>query len=107
MRYYLDTNILVFLITGQKDEIDPDVKEHIFDYANRMMTSSVCVHELMHLYQIGKLPFKKGAHPPLPPDVLSWLEDIGLRWSVLTASSSGTGGTGWRSCSTRDKIMVI
>ena len=77
MRYYLDTNILVFLITGQKDEIDPDVKEHIFDYANRMMTSSVCVHELMHLYQIGKLPFKKGAHPPLPPDVLSWLEDIG------------------------------
>ena len=78
MRYYLDTNILVFLITGQKDEIDPDVKEHIFDYANRMMTSSVCVHELMHLYQIGKLPFKKGAHPPLPPDVLSWLEDIGI-----------------------------
>lgn len=78
MRYYLDTNILVFLITGQRDEINRDVKESIFDYENRMMTSSICVYELMHLYQIDKLPFKKGINPPLPPNVLTWLEDLGI-----------------------------
>ena len=78
MRYYLDTNILVFLITGQKDEISPEVKDIIFDYAHRMMTSSVCVHELVHLYQIDKLLFKKGAKPPLPPGVLAWMEEMGI-----------------------------
>lgn len=78
MRYYLDTNILAFLITGQRDEINRDVKESVFDYENRMMTSSVCVHELIHLYQIDKLPFKKGVKPPSPPDVLAWLEDLGI-----------------------------
>lgn len=83
MRYYLDTNILVFLITGQKDEICRDVKESIFGYENRIMTSSVCVHELIHLYQIGKLPFKKGVKAPLPSDVLAWLEDMGIEMVVM------------------------
>ena len=85
MRYYLDTNILVFLITGQRDEISPDVKEIVFDYAHRMMASSVCVHELVHLYQIDKLPFKKGAKPPLPERVLTWLKDIGIE--IIPASN--------------------
>lgn len=84
MRYYLDTNILVFLITGQKDEINQDVQETIFDYANRMMASSVCVHELMHLYQIGKLPLKKGATPPLLTDILPWLEEMGIEVIPVT-----------------------
>lgn len=78
MRCYLDTNILVFLITGQDDEINPDVKETIFDYTNRMLTSSVCVHELIHLYQIDKLPFRKVANAPSTPEVLSWMDDMGI-----------------------------
>ncbi|HIY88145.1 MAG TPA: type II toxin-antitoxin system VapC family toxin [Candidatus Bacteroides pullicola] len=79
MRYYLDTNILAFLITEQQDEISEEVKRKIADYENLFMTSSVCVHELIHLYQIGKLPFRKGMKAPLPSDVLGWLEEMGIR----------------------------
>lgn len=78
MRYYLDTNILVFLITGQDDEIQPGVKETIFDYANRMLASSVCVHELIYLYQIDKLPFRRKTNAPSSSEVLSWLDDMGI-----------------------------
>ena len=42
------------------------------------MTSSVCVHELIHLYQIGKLPFKKGANAPKSSEVLEWLDEMGI-----------------------------
>lgn len=78
MRYYLDTNILVFLITGQRDEIHPDVTEKIFDYANQMLTSSVCVHELVHLNQIGKFEPYKRVVIPSPPEVLAWLDEINI-----------------------------
>lgn len=84
MRYYLDTNILVFLITGQRDEIHPDVTEKIFDYANQMLTSSVCVHELVHLNQIGKFEPYKRVSVPSPPEVLAWLNEINIE--VVTVS---------------------
>lgn len=84
MRYYLDTNILVFLITGQRDEIHPDVAEKIFDYANQMLTSSVCVHELVHLNQIGKFEPYKRVSVPSPPEVLAWLNEINIE--VVTVS---------------------
>lgn len=78
MRYYLDTNILLFLITEQKDEICRSLQEILSDYCNTLMTSSVCVHELIHLYQIGKLPFKKGANAPKSSEVLEWLDEMGI-----------------------------
>ncbi len=78
MRYYLDTNILVFLITEHKEEIGTEVEREMSDYENRFMTSSVCVHELIHLYQIGKLTFRRGTHAPSTPEVLSWLDDMGI-----------------------------
>lgn len=84
MRYYLDTNILVFLITGQRGEIHPDVTEKIFDYANQMLTSSVCVHELVHLNQIGKFEPYKRVSVPSPPEVLAWLNEINIE--VVTVS---------------------
>lgn len=84
MRYYLDTNILVFLITVQRDEIHPDVTEKIFDYANQMLTSSVCVHELVHLNQIGKFEPYKRVSVPSPPEVLAWLNEINIE--VVTVS---------------------
>ena len=78
MRYYLDTNILVFLMTGQREEICTDVKEIISDYTNQMMTSSVCVQELVHLNQMGKFAPYKRANVPSPTDVLGWLDDMGI-----------------------------
>ena len=78
MRYYLDTNILAFLITEQEDEISVEIKQEMATYENQFMSSSVCVHELIHLYQIGKLPFKKKSNPPLPSNVLGWLEEMGI-----------------------------
>lgn len=78
MRYYLDTNILVFLLTEREEEICSEVKREISDYGNMLMASSVCAHELIHLCQIGKLSFKKGTKEPSPSEVLSWLDDMGI-----------------------------
>lgn len=54
MRLLLDTNILVFFLYDQ-DELCADVKECLFDYSNSLFTSTVCVQELIHLCQIGKI----------------------------------------------------
>lgn len=53
MRYYLDTNILYFLLLAQ-EEISIDVRHVLNDYDCILLTSAVCVHELIHLAQIGK-----------------------------------------------------
>ena len=55
MRYYLDTNILVFLQNCDVDELSEDVRSIINDRSNLLYTSSVCVHEVIQLCQIGKL----------------------------------------------------
>lgn len=78
MRAYLDTNILVFLITERKDEICPMVQEILSGYGNMLLTGTVCVHELIHLYQIGKLPFRKGTGAPAMTKVLYWLGEMGI-----------------------------
>ena len=57
MRLYLDTNILVFL-WGDRQSINRDVLGMIFDYSNPLYTSTTCVHELIHLFQIGKISIK-------------------------------------------------
>lgn len=78
MRYYLDTNILGFLFTEREEEICAEVKMEISDYGNMLMTSSVCVHELIHLCQIGKLSFKRGSGMTASTDVLVWLDAMGI-----------------------------
>ena len=60
MRYYLDTNILVFAILGQDNELSRDVRALLADYAHSFMTSTECVRELIHLVQIGKISMPKG-----------------------------------------------
>lgn len=54
MRVYLDTNILVYYLL-RRDELGDDVREILFDYENILYTSTVCVAELLHLMQIGKV----------------------------------------------------
>ena len=57
MRYYLDTNMLIFMLSGTNDDISVDI-QHIFkDYANMLFASSVAVSELIFLYKNEKLKF--------------------------------------------------
>lgn len=67
MRLYLDTNILVFLICDKKS-LSKDVLGLIFDYSNTLYTSVVCVQELIHLFQIGKISAKHGNGKTLKPE---------------------------------------
>lgn len=53
MRLYLDTNILIYFLYN-RDELSDDVKMILFDYSNILLTSSVCVYELIHLVQIDR-----------------------------------------------------
>ena len=60
MRLLLDTNILVFLITKDTDELSADVRNLISDYGSILYASSVAILELLQLYRIGKVKLKKG-----------------------------------------------
>lgn len=42
-RYLLNTNILVFMVTGEIDEISPDVGLIFEDYNSQLETSSVSI----------------------------------------------------------------
>ena len=60
MRYYLDTNILIFvLIQKRHDELSRDVQHILSDYSNRFYVSSVAVQELIHAYKMGDIVDKE------------------------------------------------
>ena len=74
MRLYLDTNILVFLITRQEEEISNDVLALIQDYENTLLVCPTVLQELIQLMQIGKL----GKHRLSADSLFEWVENIGL-----------------------------
>ncbi len=53
MRYLLDTNIVVFLITGKG--ISKDTEQIIDDYVNRLYVSSLSIMEVSHLIKNDKI----------------------------------------------------
>lgn len=77
-RYYLDTNILIFLLERRSEEFSPDVSVLIMDYGNLLYTSTVCVHELIHLYQIGKLHIKLDGKDANIREFSEWLHDMNI-----------------------------
>ena len=60
MRYYLDTNLLIFIILGKDDDVSNDVRSLLSDYSNMFLTSIACIEELVHLVQIRKIVMPKG-----------------------------------------------
>lgn len=58
-RYLLDTNIVVFLVLSELDEITIQNKQILDDYNNQLFTSSICVIEIIQLYRIGRIKTKK------------------------------------------------
>ena len=86
-RYFLDTNILVFLLEKRKDEISKEVSEVIMDYGNLLYTSTVCVHELIHLFQIGKLHIKRKEKNADIGEFSQWLSEINIEIVPVTVQN--------------------
>ncbi len=74
MRYYLDTNMLVFLLFDL-NSISKKVASILSNYENLFFTSSICVIELIHLLQIGKITRKGWTKDK---DIISELEKVGV-----------------------------
>ena len=54
MRYYLDTNVLIYvLLERMHNELSVEVRHILKDYSNRFYVSSVAVKELIHVYKTG------------------------------------------------------
>jgi tRNA(fMet)-specific endonuclease VapC len=58
-RYILDTNIAVFLVSGEVDNLSKETEDILGDLNNQLNISSVAVVELLQLYRIGKVKTKK------------------------------------------------
>ena len=55
MRYYLDTNVLIYVLTREYDDISREVRHLLRDYSNLFYVSSVVVRELIHVYKAGEI----------------------------------------------------
>ncbi|MCD8290187.1 MAG: putative toxin-antitoxin system toxin component, PIN family [Prevotella sp.] len=78
MRLYLDTNILIYMLTGQSDYIDKDTYAMISDTSIVMYTSTVCVQEIIHLRQIGKIFARKKRDKTSQVPIIDMLNDLGV-----------------------------
>jgi PIN domain nuclease of toxin-antitoxin system len=76
MRYYLDTNLLVFMLSGNLDDIEPKVVNILYDFSNILYTSSIAANELILLYKIGKIEL---INCKSAQDVLSRIEKSGIK----------------------------
>jgi len=74
MRYYLDTNIVVFLLIDN-DNISKDVFEIINDYDNIFYISTVVAKEIVHLHKRGVI---KESRFKTSKDVLKAIERTGI-----------------------------
>ena len=54
MRYYLDTNVLIFLLL-KDGNLDKNVEALIDDTSNILYVSSIATNEVLHLYKTGKI----------------------------------------------------
>jgi len=59
VRYYLDTNILIFVLSNDKDELNSQILNILEDYSNTFYLSAVVLKELILLYKEGKLKHLK------------------------------------------------
>ncbi|MCL2728150.1 MAG: type II toxin-antitoxin system VapC family toxin [Bacteroidales bacterium] len=54
MRYYLDTNVLIYvLLEEMHSELSTEAQRILEDYSNSFYVSSVAVRELIHAYKTG------------------------------------------------------
>lgn len=58
-RYLLDTNIVIFLLLSELDNISDEIKNILTDSDNLLYTSSMSAVELLQLHRIKKIQIKK------------------------------------------------
>lgn len=73
MRLYLDTNMLLALIGKGDCQLCRDVSAAFADYSNLLYASTVCIHEAVHLAQIGKVDLDLRR-----TDIATLLADVGV-----------------------------
>ena len=76
MRYYLDTNILIFILSKQNDEIKNEVRKIIYDYSSILYVSSIVLQELLLLYRIRKIDLSRYKSEK---DILTDIKEIGIK----------------------------
>ena len=81
MRYYLDTNILVFVLLDQLNEIDNSVIEVLKDYSNLFYISTIAMRELILLYKNGEI--KKSKYKTYK-DIFHSIEELGYEIKPFT-----------------------
>jgi len=75
MRYYLDTNILIFAILKDIYSINRDIRHILDDYSNRFYVSSVAVRELIHAYKTEDI---KDSEIKSVNSLFDAIEDLGI-----------------------------
>lgn len=58
MRFLLDTNVLIFFVLGDEENLSRDVYNILFDYGNLLYTSSLCLMEMVYLFKNNKIKTK-------------------------------------------------
>jgi len=83
MRYYLDTNILVFILFDRNsdDNLDKNTLEILAGYENIFYTSSVAIGEFFHLYKSGDFKTSKYKNPA---EVFDAIDNIGITIKSVT-----------------------
>jgi PIN domain nuclease of toxin-antitoxin system len=83
MRYYLDTNILIFILFDKnlKDNCDKDTYNILSDYENIFYISSIAIRELIKLYHDGEL---KSVKYRFYRDIISFIDELGIEIKPFT-----------------------
>jgi PIN domain nuclease of toxin-antitoxin system len=73
MRYYLDTNTLIFILLNQRDELGNNVIDILDDYSNSFFISTVAIRELILLHKEDKM---KKSHYKTYRDFFDMIEEL-------------------------------
>jgi len=88
MRYYLDTNILVFILDNEYDNLHSDIRVILEDYANSLFISSIVLQELVLLFRLGKLNPK--SQYKNEKDLIKKVEELGIEIVFFSKNNLST-----------------
>ena len=71
MRYLIDTNIVLFVLTDQ-EQLTRETEDILNDYNNQIYVPAEAIKELIHLYQSGKLEVRKWK---IARDIVDFIKD--------------------------------
>ena len=74
MRYFIDTNILLFAIK-EEDRLSKEVSELLLDTSNTINISSRSIEEIIHLLRIGKIEFSRWKETK---DIFNHIDELGF-----------------------------